>query len=63
MRMPGVGPITELVSVAAIGDARQFKTGRDLADWLGLTSLSKSSGGGKRLGRIIKRVTDIFANC
>ena len=41
--------------VATIGDARQFKTGRDLAAWLGLTPLNKSSGGKERLGRITKK--------
>ena len=55
MRMPGVGPITASAIVATIGDARQFKTGRDLAAWLGLTPLNKSSGGKERLGRITKK--------
>src|SRR6056297_3766241 len=55
MRMPGVGPITASAIVATIGDARQFRTGRDLAAWLGLTPLNKSSGGKERLGRITKK--------
>ena len=45
MRMPGIGPITSSAIVATIGDAHQFKTGRDLAAWLWLTPLNKSSGG------------------
>ncbi len=45
MRMPGLGPITASAVVATIGDAKQFETGRDLAAWLGLTPLNKSSGG------------------
>ena len=54
-RMPGIGPITASAVVATIGDAQQFKTGRDLAAWLGLTPLNKSSGGKERLGRITKK--------
>ncbi len=41
--------------MATIGDAKQFRTGRDLAAWLGLTPLNKSSGGKERLGRITKK--------
>jgi len=55
MHMPGIGPITASAVVATIGDARQFRTGRDLAAWLGLTPLNKSSGGKERLGRITKK--------
>ncbi|MGB5559112.1 MAG: IS110 family transposase [Paracoccaceae bacterium] len=55
MRMPGIGPITASAIVGTIGDAHQFKTGRDLAAWLGLTPLNKSSGGKERLGRITKK--------
>lgn len=53
--MPGVGPITASAIVATIGNAKQFRTGRDLADWLGLTPLNKSSGGKERLGWITKK--------
>jgi transposase len=55
MRMPGIGPITASAIVATIGDAHQFRSGRDLAAWLGLTPLNKSSGGKERLGRITKK--------
>lgn len=55
MRMPGIGPVTASAIVATIGDAHQFRTGRDLAEWLGLTPLNKSSGGKERLGRITKQ--------
>lgn len=55
MRMPGVGPITASAIVATIGDAKQFRTGRDFAAWLGLTPLNKSSGGKEKLGRITKK--------
>jgi len=55
MRIPGIGPITASAIVATIGDAKQFRTGRDLAAWLGLTPLNKSSGGKERLGKITKK--------
>ena len=52
--IPGVGPVTASAITATIGDARQFKNGRELATWLGLTPLNRSSGGKERLGRISK---------
>jgi len=54
-KIPGIGPITASAIVATIGDGKQFRTGRDLAAWLGLTPLNKSSGGRERLGRITKK--------
>lgn len=53
--IPGVGPITASAIVATIGDGKQFKNGRELAAWLGLTPLNKSSGGKERLGGISKK--------
>ena len=50
--IPGIGPINASTIVATIGGARQFKSGRDLAAWIGLTPLNKSSGGKERLGKI-----------
>ena len=48
----GIGPINASAIVATIGSANQFKSGRDLAAWVGLTPLNKSSGGKGRLGKI-----------
>lgn len=52
--IPGVGPVIASAIVATIGTGDQFKSGRDLAAWLGLTPLNKSTGGKERLGRISK---------
>lgn len=52
--IPGIGPITASAVVATIGNAKQFRSGRDLAAWLGLTPINKSTGGKERLGRISK---------
>lgn len=43
--IPGIGPITATALVASIGDARTFKSGRQLAAWLGLMPRQHSSGG------------------
>jgi len=48
----GVGPITADAVVASVGSAREFKSGRQLAAWLGLVPTQRSSGGQTRLGRI-----------
>jgi len=50
--IPGIGPINASAIVATIGSGHQFKSGRDLAAWIGLTPLNKSSGGKERLGKI-----------
>jgi len=53
--IPGIGLITATALVATIGDASQFKSGRELAAWLGLVPRQNSSGNKHRLGRISKR--------
>lgn len=50
--IPGIGIINASAIVATIGDGHQFKSGRDLAAWIGLTPLNKSSGGKERLGKV-----------
>jgi len=52
--VPGIGPITATALVAAVGEGGQFKRGRDLAAWLGLTPGQHSSGGKERLLGISK---------
>ena len=54
-QIPGIGPITATALIFAIGDGKQFKRGRDLAAWLGLTPRQHSSGGKDRLLGISKR--------
>lgn len=51
----GIGPVTASALVAAVGDAGQFKNGREMAAWLGLVPRQHSSGGKNRLGHISKR--------
>jgi transposase len=54
MAIEGIGPISASALVAAVGDAAQFRCGRDLAAWLGLVPRQHSSGGKTRLGHITK---------
>lgn len=54
-QIPGIGPVTATALVSAVGDGRQFKRGRDMAAWLGLTPRQHSSGGKERLLGISKR--------
>ena len=48
------GPITASALVSALPDIADFKSGRDLSAWLGLTPRPHSTGGKERLGRISK---------
>lgn len=54
-KIPGIGPITASALVASIGDAKNFKNGRQLAAWLGLVPRQHSSGGKPTLLGISKR--------
>jgi transposase len=53
--IPGVGPIIAATVRATVQDPAAFKTGRDLAAWIGITPSANSSGGKERLGKITKR--------
>jgi transposase len=54
-QIPGIGPLTATALVASIGDARNFKNGRQLSAWLGLVPRQHSSGGKPTLLGISKR--------
>ena len=54
MRLPGIGPNTASALLASIGGGHDFKNGRQVAAWVGLTPGQHSSGGKARLGRITK---------
>lgn len=51
----GVGMITADAVSASIGNAHDFKNGRQFAAWIGLTPRQYSSGGKTKLGRITRR--------
>jgi len=54
MELTGIAHITATALVAAIGNGHDFKNGRQLAAWLGLTPGQYSSGGKTKLGHITK---------
>lgn len=53
--VPGIGPITASALVASVGDAKSFRSGRQLAAWLGLVPKQHSSGGKDTLLGMSKR--------
>lgn len=55
MGIPGIGPLGATAFLAAVGDARRFRRGRDLAAWLGLVPRQYSTGGKNTLLGISKR--------
>ena len=54
-KVEGIGPITATALVAAAGDGKSFKNGRQFAAWIGLVPKQRSSGGRSRLFGISKR--------
>src|SRR6516225_7950701 len=54
LEVPGIGPVLASAFVASVADPAIFKSGRDLAAWIGLVPRQNSSGGKERLGGITK---------
>lgn len=63
MAVPGVGPVLASAIVASVPDPHAFKSGRNLAAWIGLVPRQNSSGGKARLGGITSRATATCASC
>ena len=55
MAVPGIGVLTATALVAAVGDATAFRSGREMAAWLGLVPRQRSTGGRPTLLGISKR--------
>ncbi len=53
--IPGVGLLTATAAVAAMGDPKSFKSGREFAAWLGLVPRHTGTGGRIRMLGISKR--------
>jgi transposase len=60
MTHPGVGALTALAFVLIIGDAKRFQCGKQVASYLGLVPLEKSSGNRRRLGHITKQGSSLL---
>ena len=54
-QLRGIGPMTATALIAALGDGKQFKQGRDASAWVGLVPRQHSSGGKDKLLGISKR--------
>jgi transposase len=54
LEIPGVGPLLASAIVATVPDPSIFRSGRNLAAWIGLVPRQNSSGGKERLGGITK---------
>lgn len=55
MNIPGVGLLTATAAVATMGQASQFKSGREFCAWLGLVPRQQGTGGKVQLLGISKR--------
>lgn len=53
--IPGVGPLTSTALLASVGDAQTFRSGRELAAFLGLVPRQSGTGGRVKLLGISKR--------
>lgn len=53
--IPGLGPLGASALFTQVGDAKQFKNGRQMAAWLGLVPRQHSTGGKSKLLGISKR--------
>jgi transposase len=58
--IPGIGPIVATALVAEVGDWKQFRSGRNLAAWIGLVPKQHTTGGKDKLGSI-KTGQSLFA--
>jgi len=55
MTHPGIGPVTSLAFVLAIGPVTRFRRSKKISSYLGLNPSEHSSGGRRRLGAISKQ--------
>jgi len=53
--VPGIGPIAGSAAIASVGNAKQFKNGRQMAAWIGPTPKQYASGDISRISEISKR--------
>ena len=60
MTHPGVGPVIGMAFVLTLGDAARFASSKQVASYLGLVPLERSSGGRQRLGHITKQGSSLL---
>ena len=59
--IPGIGLVGATAIAATITDPKAFRSGRDLAAWIGLVPRQNSTGGKQKLGPISKQGRSLFA--
>ena len=59
LEIPGVGLLTATAVVASVGDATEFRSGREFAAWLGVVPRHSGTGGRVRILNISKRVPGV----
>ena len=62
MTIPGVGALTAMALLAALGEATTFRSGQELEAWLGLVPRQHATGGKEQLRGISKR-GDNYVRC
>jgi transposase len=60
MTHPGVGPVIGMAFVLTLGDPLRFASSKQVASYLGLVPLERSSGGRQRLGHITKQGSSLL---
>jgi transposase len=60
MTHPGVGPVVSMAFVLTLGDPLRFASSKQVASYLGLVPLERSSGGRQRLGHITKQGSSLL---
>ena len=55
MEILGIGPVIALTTVAMVGNAHEFKNGRQFTAWMGLVPQQYSTGGKTHLGHITRQ--------
>lgn len=60
MTHPGVGPVVSMAFVLTLGDPLRFASSKQVASYLGLVPLERSSGGLQRLGHITKQGSSLL---
>ncbi len=53
--IPGIGPVVATALIASVADPSIFRSGREMAAWIGLVPKQNSTGGKERMGRISKQ--------
>ncbi len=60
MTHPGVGPVVAMAFALTLGDPERFASSKQVASYVGLVPLERSTGGRQRLGHITKQGSSLL---